>query len=228
MLVDEQAKTRQEKERFETLFEKSNDGLVIIENNIFIACNEEAVKLMGYNSKPEILRHPGDLSPIYQPDGSLSIEKAEKMIGLCMKNGSNHFEWVHQKQDGTDFWVDVTLKRLSLENKTQVLVAWRDITLQKKLIEENEKSKNDAIHANVAKSEFLSSMSHELRTPLNAILGFSQLLGMDLRTPLTEEQKVSVDHIKASGHHLLALINEILELSALNQEKLYYPLKPLN
>lgn len=98
LLLEAQARTNQEKERFETLFEKSNDGLVLIENNIFVACNEEAVRLMGYESKAGILRHPAELSPEYQSDGELSFVKAERMIELCIKNGSNHFEWVHQKK----------------------------------------------------------------------------------------------------------------------------------
>jgi PAS domain S-box-containing protein len=65
--------------------------------------------------------------------------------------------------------------------------------------------------ANSAKSRFLAHMSHEIRTPLNAILGFSQLLQYDL--DLTASQKQRVETINRSGEHLLALLNDILELS---------------
>ena len=71
-------------------------------------------------------------------------------------------------------------------------------------------AKREADRANTAKSEFLSRMSHELRTPLNAILGFGQLLQFD---DLAEEQAESVDHILRAGQHLLALINEVLDLA---------------
>ena len=71
----------------------------------------------------------------------------------------------------------------------------------------------DAEVANLAKSEFLSSMSHELRTPLNAILGFAQVLDFDAKTNLTDDQKLSVEHILLGGRHLLKLINQVLELS---------------
>ena len=70
------------------------------------------------------------------------------------------------------------------------------------------------------KSEFLSSMSHELRTPLNAVLGFAQTLQSNLKEPLTDRQKKSVDLIMSSGQLLLALINQILELSRIETGKL--------
>jgi signal transduction histidine kinase len=71
-------------------------------------------------------------------------------------------------------------------------------------------AKRDADRANLAKSEFLAGMSHELRTPLNAILGFGQLLQLD---DLTTPQREGVDQILAGGHHLLGLIDEVLDLS---------------
>ena len=73
-----------------------------------------------------------------------------------------------------------------------------------------ELARDAAERANQAKDEFLSRMSHELRTPLNAVLGFAQLLAMD---GLDEEQRDSVDHILRGGRHLLALVNEVLDLA---------------
>ncbi len=74
--------------------------------------------------------------------------------------------------------------------------------------------------ANQAKSEFLSSMSHELRTPMNAILGFSELMVTNDDEPLSEEQAESVREIRKGGRHLLALINDVLDLAKVETGKL--------
>jgi PAS domain S-box-containing protein len=69
--------------------------------------------------------------------------------------------------------------------------------------------------ATAAKSRFLAHMSHELRTPLNSIIGFSSLLSTGMAGPLTEEQVLQTTRIHTSGHQLLQLINEILDLSTI-------------
>jgi hypothetical protein len=70
------------------------------------------------------------------------------------------------------------------------------------------------------KNRFIANMGHELRTPLNAILGFSELLGDEAPGPLNDEQRDYVAHIYTSGQHLLALINDILDLSKLQANRL--------
>ncbi len=92
---------------------------------------------------------------------------------------------------------------------------------------EMEATRDQALEANRAKSEFLSRMSHELRTPMNAILGFAQLLDFNQKEPLTESQKGSVGEILKAGKHLLELINEVLDLAKVESGNLSLSMEPV-
>jgi PAS domain S-box-containing protein len=81
-------------------------------------------------------------------------------------------------------------------------------------------AKEEAELANKAKSNFLSSMSHELRTPMNAILGYSQLLEQDTVEPLSKRHTGFVDEILNSGHHMLELIGNVLDLAKIESDDL--------
>jgi signal transduction histidine kinase len=74
-------------------------------------------------------------------------------------------------------------------------------------------ARSAADSANRSKDEFLANMSHELRTPLNAIIGFSEVLRDGLTGEMTDQQRGFIGDILSSGHHLLSLINDILDLS---------------
>jgi signal transduction histidine kinase len=82
------------------------------------------------------------------------------------------------------------------------------------------KANAELAHAARLKDEFLANMSHELRSPLNAILGISQTLRDEVYGPLTDKQRKSIRTLEESGEHLLALINDILDLSKIEAEKL--------
>jgi len=221
---------QQEKQRYETLFEKSSNGLSLLdlETGRFIECNEKVVRMMGYDSKADLMINPVELSPEYQPDGQLSSIKSQEIIAICLRDGEHSFEWMHKKRDGTLFWTDISITLMDYQGKKAIQSSWNDISLLKQLIVENENVRDEAIKANKAKSEFLSSMSHELRTPLNAILGFGQLLEGDKQNPLTEDQKENIDYILSSGNHLLNLVNDVLELSAIEAGKLDVSLEPIH
>jgi PAS domain S-box-containing protein len=87
-----------------------------------------------------------------------------------------------------------------------------DIT-ERKRREQAEQAQRDAETSSRAKTDFLSRMSHELRTPLNAVLGFSQLMQTNAQEPLTPRQREQVEAIRQAGWHLLALVNDVLDVS---------------
>lgn len=101
----------------------------------------------------------------------------------------------------------------------------QDQLLQEKLTE-LESARQVADNANLAKSGFLSNMSHELRSPLNAILGFAQLMAAANPEP-TPVQVIRINHILDSGWYLLALINQILDLSLIETGQLAMTLAPV-
>lgn len=92
-----------------------------------------------------------------------------------------------------------------------------DMTDQKENIEELEKARMSAVIANRAKSNFLAQMSHEIRTPLNTVLGMDEMI---LRESKSEKVLQYADYIKCSGESLLGIINDILDLSKLEEGKM--------
>ncbi len=116
-----------------------------------------------------------------------------------------------------------------------VFAVARDITERKRLDHalhhtnmELQCAKLVAVHANMAKSQFLSSMSHELRTPLNAILGFAQLMELDSLQASAASQKPNIDHILQAGWSLLDLINGKIDLAQLESGNLVLSKAPVS
>ena len=134
VIKDRTKELNNQKEAFETLYNKSSDGVLLIQDGRVVDCNESVLKLFKYSTKEEFLKkHPSEFSPKVQPGGRSSLEKADDMIEQCLKKGAYGFEWVHQKFDGEIFWCDIILTKLMLQDKLTIHAVLRDIGERKVL-----------------------------------------------------------------------------------------------
>ena len=196
---------------FISLLENSSDFIYIKDvEYCYTACSQSFADLFGIKDWRKLIGKTDiDIFPKEYGETNFELERQVLEDGSEMLN----YEEPYYDASGNLGWISSS-KRPILGEFRQIIGLFsigHDITERKRMIMELENAKDTAESANRAKSAFLANMSHEIRTPMNAILGFSQLM---LRDPdLTRPQKQHLDTINRSGEHLLALINDILEMS---------------
>jgi signal transduction histidine kinase/ActR/RegA family two-component response regulator len=216
--------------------------------------NVGAERMLGYTAGEVVNRiTPADLSDpveLVSRARHLSAELAtpiqpgiEALVFKARLGIEDVYELTYLRKDGSRLpaLVSVTALHNAAESIIGYLLIGTDNTARQQI--EAERNRLDAVlrdsllelkqakvaaeEANLAKSEFLSSMSHELRSPLNAILGFAQLIDSGVPLP-TPAQKDSIDQILQAGWYLLALINEILDLSLIESGKVSLSPEPVS
>ena len=141
-------------------------------------------------------------------------QRAAVVRELARKGRIRDREYRFSRCDGTEFWGSLSAEIVNFQGEPAVFSAVIDISDRKKAEDAMRAAKENAELANRTKSEFLANMSHELRTPLNAILGFSEVIVSQMFGPLGNQRYIEyAKDIHASGNHLLAIINDILDLS---------------
>mgnify|MGYP005844743393 CR=1 FL=1 len=177
-------------------------------------------------SSPHLLYPPGTdmiqgtLDYLLSPEGI--SEMKPKIEQVITTQQIDQIEYAINYGD-TQAWFVATVCPI-VDHKSVTWVA-RDVTQQKQTETALQLAKEAADVANSAKSEFLANMSHEIRTPMNAILGFCDLLN---KTLMDEQQSLYLKSIMGSGKTLLALINDILDLSKIEAGKLELCYEPVN
>lgn len=193
MLVErnkyEDALARSE-EKYRRLFEYSKDALLIIENEIFVDCNQATVEMLGYSEKSQLLQtHPSDLSPPVQPDGRDSFSKAVEMMQAAVRNGSHRFEWHHLRASGEVFPVEVLLTAMSTGQGRQIIhTTWRDITDRKKTQEMMIQTEKMITVGGLA-----AGMAHEINNPLAGMMQSAQVVKHRLSGALPANEKAAAD-----------------------------------
>ncbi len=221
---------RLSEEKYRSIFENVQDVFYTTDYEGYIVTISPSVeKHSGYRPEEVIGKHVRTFF--------MNAEDYQKLDFTVSTQGMlNDYEMVMKRKDGSSIYVSVTARVVFDENGQPVSTegVMRDITERKQAEEAlsqakdaAEASQRVAEAANRAKSEFLSRMSHELRTPMNAILGFAQLLELSNKEPLSSTQKERVRQIEKGGQHLLDLINEILDISRIEANRMQISPEPV-
>ena len=212
---------------YRTLFNSIDEGFCVIEvifdhtnkpiDYRFLEINPSFIKQSGL--KQALGKRMSELAPNLD-------EEWYEIYGKVVTTGQS-VRFIKEAKELEDRWFDVYAFRIGNVQDRKVAILFTDTSQRKheeiKLIA----ARHMADKANLAKSDFLSSMSHELRTPLNAILGFAQLMEAS-NPPPTEKQERSIDQIIKAGWYLLELINEILDLAAIDAGKIVLAMETLS
>ncbi len=222
--LQEKQKLLEEQQKFTALVENSNDviGISTLEGQV-LYLNKAGRRLVGLEQNQRRLEETQltdyidkSLRPLWQQAVFPKVLQQEHWEGEVQLR---HFQTGQLIETQSNVFI---VRHPHTGVPLCLATVTRDITEQKRASIQLQQAKEAAESANRAKSTFLANMSHELRTPLNGILGYTQILNRD-RT-LSDKHKQGINIIERSGQYLLTLINDILDLSKIEAEKLeLYP-----
>ena len=210
---------------FRNTFEQAALGIAHISlEGKFMIVNSGLCQMLGYEK--EALEQLTFQAITHPDDAQLDEETRQQLLKGEIDSRTWEKRYFHR--DSSIVWINLTASviRDNLGEPEYFIYVIEDISERKQTEIALLESQKQLKQANQAKDRFIAHMSHELRTPLNSILGFSHILKKDSR--LIPEQLKSVDLINQSGQHLLTLINDILDLSKLNANKLELQPRDLN
>jgi len=208
---------------FATLLENIPMGVLMVEapSGKLLVANDAALDLLGRGIVSEQSNiNLAEGYKAFKRDSGEPYPLEERPIILGMSGRSSHVDdMVIEGPDGNQILLEVFGTPVTNdEGKIWAsLVSFVDITERKQMEEELRQAKAAAEVANTAKSRFLATMSHEIRTPMNAVIGFIQLLQY---TELTPEQREYTEIANNSGVKLVQLLNDILDLSKIEADKI--------
>lgn len=213
--------------RLTEAIEAISDGLSLYDgDDRLVVCNSRYKELFPLQKgvmEPgtpfdAIIRHAAEVGLIAEASGRVDEWMQERLQRHANPVGTH----VQRRSDGR--WIRISEQRTA---NGGVVATYADITELKQreaqlahLVEELEVARDAAQEASRTKSSFLTNMSHELRTPLNAIIGVTEMLREDARDLKRDDDLEPLDRVLRAGRHLLALINDILDLSKIEAGKM--------
>ncbi|GAP34422.1 PAS domain-containing sensor histidine kinase [Piscinibacter sakaiensis] len=214
--------------RFRDLLESTPDGIVMANptGHIVIA-NSQAERLFGYG--PGELRGLTVEALLPQRDRHAHVgHRSGYFLQPRTRAMGSGLDLAGLRKDGSEFPIEISLSPLRTDDSAYVMSAIRDISERKRIEQALQEKNLELARANQEKSRFLAGMSHELRTPLNAIIGFTGILLMKLPGPLNDEQVQQLQTVQTSARHLLALINDLLDVSKIEAGRLELALEEVD
>ncbi|MEX2526094.1 MAG: ATP-binding protein [Gemmatimonadota bacterium] len=203
---------RESEERFRRLADATSEGVLIHQDGRVVDSNRRAADLFSMEAGSLQGRRLQDLFREVAPSSG-DVDETDE-VGL--------------RPDGSSFPVERATLAASYGNRPAQVTAFRDVTDRREVERVLRRAVEEAEANSRAKSAFLANMSHELRTPLNAIIGFANLLGKNRHGTLPERELDFLNRISSNGEHLLMLINEILDLSKIEAQRMELELEPVD
>jgi len=203
-------------QRYQRIFEYAIEGLFQTHpDGYFIRANPSLAKIFGYTTPEDLLKNVYDLS------NQLYVHPEDRnrfKDSLSKYNKVNNYEVQMYKKNGEIIWVQINAR--SVRSKDGDMLYYEGFLVdidERKKAEQKDQERKALEMANQTKSEFLASISHEIRTPLNAVIGLGKLLK---KTSLTDLQKDYLTDMLSSSQMLLELINDILDYSRVELDKI--------
>ena len=222
---------RERTEIYRSIVTQANDGICLIDpaSLQFVEINDAVIDNLGYTRD--------EFAGLTLADLQVDSDQSElrQLLAEIVSDGKAVFERRHRRKDGSLQIARIAAAAVRLDSGTMVSAIWQDITEQKKAASELDRyrhhleelvgertaqlasAKEIAEQASRAKSVFLANMSHEIRTPMNAIIGLNHLVERNTGDP---EQRERLHKVADAAHHLLAIINQILDISKIEAGKL--------
>lgn len=197
------------KERISSILNNMADSVIAVDENLeILSCNQATEKLFGYNLEKLI---GNNLTVLIKLDKD--CEKINEIYSIDNFRDYINKEIVGLRNDQTEVPIEFNMGTININNKNIYIFVIRDITQRNEI--------------NRVKNEFVSIVSHELRTPLTSIIGSLSFIINDIvKDPNKQKELLSMAH--RNSYVLLTLINNILDVDKLEQNKMKFDIQPLN
>jgi len=199
------------------MFERNPQPMWLYERDSFqiSAVNSAALAVYGFSREEFLAMRVWDLFP--DEDVPAFLDSMRLHGGRLQSGFRMRVPRRHVYKDGTLVDVEITANDVVIDGTPCRVVLSQDVTERNRAAAELAAARDEAVEASNMKSAFLANMSHEIRTPMNGVIGMTELL---LESDLDEDQRFLASHVASSGEQMIALINDILDISKIEAGQL--------